>query len=143
MMVATPAADSSATAPGTPGRSGSANAASLGFGPAAVFEEQRAPGMIQSAQQAQNVREQVPGVLERYQRRTTRLIGQVIAVVRGLAGRAECACFRRWASWLPGIGTASPAADPPLPALAVPRVLGIDDFALRCGLVCTTVLIDA
>ncbi|MEV6259095.1 transposase family protein, partial [Nocardia sp. NPDC051929] len=33
-------------------------------------------------------REQVPGLLERYQRRTTRLTGQVRAVVRELAGRA-------------------------------------------------------
>ncbi len=33
-------------------------------------------------------REQVPGVLERYQRRTARLTGQVRSVVRELAGRA-------------------------------------------------------
>jgi transposase len=35
-------------------------------------------------------REQVPGVLERYQRRTTRLTRQVKAVVKELAGRAGC-----------------------------------------------------
>jgi hypothetical protein len=36
----------------------------------------------------QTFREQVPGVLERYQRRTARLNGQVSAAVRELAGRA-------------------------------------------------------
>src|SRR5215470_15808936 len=36
----------------------------------------------------QTFREQVPGVLDRYQRRTTRLTGQVSAVARELAGRA-------------------------------------------------------
>jgi transposase len=38
---------------------------------------------------AQTFREQVPGVLERYQRRTARLTGQVSAVARELAGRAS------------------------------------------------------
>jgi hypothetical protein len=37
----------------------------------------------------QTFREQVPGVLERYQRRTARLTGQVSAVARELAGRAS------------------------------------------------------
>jgi hypothetical protein len=36
----------------------------------------------------QTFREQVPGVLDRYQRRTSRLAGQVSAVARELAGRA-------------------------------------------------------
>jgi zinc-finger of transposase IS204/IS1001/IS1096/IS1165 len=36
----------------------------------------------------QTFREQVPGVLERYQRRTARLAGQVAATVRELAGHA-------------------------------------------------------
>jgi hypothetical protein len=37
----------------------------------------------------QTFREQVPGVLDRYQRRTTRLVGQLCVVVRELAGRAS------------------------------------------------------
>jgi transposase len=42
-------------------------------------------------------REQVSGVLERYQRRTARLAAQIGAVVRELAGRASVpACCPRW-----------------------------------------------
>ena len=81
----------------------------------------------------QTFREQVSGVLERYQRRISRLTAQVSAVARELAGRAS-------ARLLPalGIGVSRHTAlrallKIPLPALAVPRVLGIDDFALRRG----------
>ena len=77
----------------------------------------------------QTFREQVPGVLDRYQRRTTRLTAQVSAVARELAGRVP-------ARLLPalGIGVSRHAMlrvllKIPLPALTVPRVLGIDDFA--------------
>lgn len=41
-------------------------------------------------------REQVPGVLDRYQRRTTRLTRQVKAVVKELAGRAGARLRRYW-----------------------------------------------
>jgi transposase len=76
----------------------------------------------------QTFREQVPGVLDRYQRRISRLTAQLSVVARELAGRASVRL-------LPALGilvcrhtALRVLLKIPLPGMEVPRVLGIDDF---------------
>lgn len=88
----------------------------------------------------QTFREQVPGLIERLQRRTTRLTSQVSWVVKELCGRAP-----------PGYRPCPSHSPPPCgccgesshAAVRIPRAIGVDDFALRRRHRCAMIIIEA
>ena len=71
-------------------------------------------------------REQLPGVLERYQRRTTRLAAQIGAVVRELAGRAGARVLAALSVVVSRHSALRALLRLPLPVRQVPRILGVD-----------------
>ena len=78
----------------------------------------------------QTFREQVPGVLDRYQRRTVRLSGQAGAVARRLAGRAGAGLLAALGVPVSRHTTLRVLLRLPLPEVSVPRVLATPGLSL-------------
>ncbi|MFD7134498.1 transposase [Streptomyces sp. NPDC059894] len=86
--------------------------------------------------------EQVPGLTRRFGRRTERLQSTLVPVGLALAGRAGARMTDAFKVPVSRNTLLRLITSLPDPATAVPRVVGVDEYAQRKGRVCGTVLVD-